>query len=89
MLWDVSLMKFIYEVTQNSFQDNVHQFGKRGLLNMDSRGIPADARIKIEKMFHLVEKGEIEPIILKAELDRWNAFDDYQDRFLSIFKRGH
>ena len=53
---------------------------------MDSRGVPADARLRIEGLFKLVAKGELEPSELKAELDRWNVFEDYQDRFFSIFR---
>jgi hypothetical protein len=87
MLWDVSILKFIYEITQRSVGENVRQLNRRGLLNIDSSGVPADARLGIENLFAMVEKGELEPSELKAELDRWNVFDEYQDRFLSIFKR--
>ena len=87
MLWDVSILKFIYEITQRSVAENVRQLNQRGLLNMDSSGLPADARMRIEKLFELVEKGELEPADLKTELDRWNVFDEYQDRFFAIFKR--
>lgn len=86
-LWDVSILKFIYEITQRSVGDNVRQLNQRGLLQMDARGLPADARIRIESLFELVEKGEMEPSDLKAELDRWNVFEEYQDRFFNIFKR--
>jgi hypothetical protein len=89
MLWDVSILKFIYEITQRSVGENVRQLNRRGLLKVDSSGVPAEARLRIETLFELVEKGELEPSELKAELDRWNVFDEYQDRFLSIFKRKH
>jgi hypothetical protein len=85
MLWDVSIMKFIYEITSHSVMDNVRQLNRRGLLNVDSSGVTADARMRIERLFELVKKGEMEPSDLKAELDRWNVFEEYQDRFLSIF----
>jgi hypothetical protein len=88
-LWDVSILKFIYEITQRSVMHNVQQLGQRGLLNVDSSGLPADARIRIEGLFKLVEKGELEPSELKSELDRWNVFEEYQDRFFSMFKRKH
>jgi hypothetical protein len=89
MLWDVSILKFIYEITQRSVVSNVQQLGQQGLLKMDSSGLPADARIRIETLFKSVENGEMEPSDLKAELDRWNVFDEYQDRFLAIFKKKH
>lgn len=84
-LWDVSLMKFIYEMTRSSIADNLQQMGSRGLLDRDARGIPADTRIRIEKLFESAHKGDIEPRELKEELDRWGVFDDYEDRFFALF----
>jgi len=86
-LWDVSLMKFIYEMTRSSLQNNLLQMGSRGLLDIDSGGIPADARVRIDELFKKVYKGENEPSELKAELDRWNLFEEYEDRFFNIFKK--
>jgi len=86
-LWDISILKFIYEITQRSVGDNVRQLNQRGLLNMDASGLPSDARLSIEGLFKLVEKGDLEPAELKTELDRWNVFEEYQDRFFNIFKR--
>jgi hypothetical protein len=86
-LWDVSLMKFIYEVTRSSVGNNVRDFGSRGLLHMDRSGIPGEARLRIEQLFAKVEAGEIEPRELKDELDRWDVFEEYQDRFLGLFRK--
>jgi hypothetical protein len=86
-LWDVSILKFIYEITRRSVGENVRQLNQQGLLNIDSSGLPSDARIRIEGLFKLVEKGEMEPADLKTELDHWNVFEEYQDRFFSVFKR--
>ena len=86
-LWDVSLMKFIYEVTRSSLQNNLRQMGTRGLLDTDAGGIPADVRLRIEELFTRVFRGEYEPYELKAELDRWGLFEEYEDRFLAVFKK--
>jgi len=86
-LWDVSLMKFIYEVTRSSLPDNLEQLGSRGLLNMDAAGIPVDARLRIDGLFARVTRGESEPSELKDELNRWGLFEEYQDRFFNIFKK--
>ncbi len=86
-LWDVSLMKFIYEITRSSMQDNLSQLRSRGLLDVDARGVPMDARVKIEELFKKLSQGEIEPRELRDELERWNLFDEYQDRFFSVFRR--
>lgn len=86
-LWDVSLMRFIYEITGNSVQDNLRQMGARGLLNIDSNGIPADARIRIEELFRMAYAGQCDPRELKDELDHWGIFENYQDRFLGLFRK--
>ncbi|MCR4392832.1 MAG: hypothetical protein NUV31_00515 [Dehalococcoidales bacterium] len=87
LLWDVSILKFIYELTERSVRENFFQLSQRGLLNIDASGVPSDARLRIEGMFQLVERGEIEPADLKTELDRWGVFEEYQDRFFALFKR--
>ena len=87
-LWDVSLMKFIYELTRSSLSDNLLQMRTRGLLDMDASGITADVRLRIDEMFAKVSRGEYEPHELKAELDRWGLFEEYEDRFLTIFRKG-
>lgn len=87
LLWDVSILKFIYELTERSVGENFFQLSQRGLLNIDASGVPTDARLRIEGMFQLVESGEIEPADLKTELDRWGVFEEYQDRFFALFKR--
>lgn len=86
-LWDVSIMKFIYEITRSSVPDNLKQMGKRGFLKMDAAGIPADARAQIEELFGQVARGESRPGKLRDELEHWGLFEEYQDRFLDIFKK--
>lgn len=86
-LWDVALIKFAFEMTSRSLGDNVNQMGARGLFETDSRGVPAEVRQRIESIFHQVMRGEFDPRALKAELDRWGLFEEYEDRFLSLFKK--
>jgi hypothetical protein len=85
-LWDVSLMKFIYDLTASSVAHNVAELGSRGLLGSE-RGLPRAARARLEEMFASVRSGDLDPRELKAELDRWGAFEEYEDRFLSLFRR--
>jgi hypothetical protein len=85
--WDVSLLKFIYEMTRSSLPDNLTQLGSRGLLDIDSKGVPMDARVRIEGLFQKVASGEVEPHELRDELERWGLFGEYEDRFLNIFHR--
>ncbi len=84
-LWDVSLLKFIYEVSSRSAPGNIAQLGSRGLLGM-SRGIPVGARQSIEEMFGQVARGEIQAHELESELNRWGAFEEFQDRFFAIVR---
>ncbi len=86
-LWDVSLLKFIFEMTRHSLSSNVFELGRRGLLDVDNKGVPLDARLSIERLFTLVRNGELDPSALKVELDRWGLFDEYEDRFLSLFRK--
>ncbi|MBA7590900.1 hypothetical protein ES708_33043 [subsurface metagenome] len=85
--WDVSLMKFIYEMTRSSLRNNLQQMGASGLLDIDAGGIPVEARLRIDELFGKVSSGESEPHELQAELDRWNLFEEYEDRFFNIFKK--
>lgn len=88
MLWDVSLLKFIYEFTAASAASNAGDLSARSLLDPDPQaGIPRAGIVRIEGMFREVEAGGLEPAVLKQELDRWDVFDRYQDRFLGLFRR--
>lgn len=86
-LWDVSLLKFIYEMARNSMANNLLQLRSRGLLDMDASGVPLDAKLRIEELLERVSKGKIAPGKLKDELDRWGLFEEYQDRFFAIFRK--
>jgi hypothetical protein len=86
-LWDVSLLKFTYELTKSSVQRNVAELERYGLLKVDTTGIPKDARNHIEELF---EKTRRDPALvseLAAELKRWGLFHEYEDRFLNLFKK--
>jgi hypothetical protein len=86
-MWDIALIKFIFEMTQRSVDHNARQMSARGLMTMDAKGIPADARARIEGLFLQAAAGDIDPDSLKDELDRWNVFLEYEDRFLSLFRK--
>ncbi|MBI4333997.1 MAG: hypothetical protein HY673_22265 [Chloroflexi bacterium] len=87
-LWDVSILKFIFSLTRGSVPGHVEEMGRRGYFDVDRRGLPAGARQRIEEMFTMVKEGRLEPGALKTELDRWGVFDEYEDRFLALFRRG-
>jgi hypothetical protein len=86
-LWDLSILKFIYEYTSASLASNVNEIQSMGLLESDPRvDVPRGAVQKIEELFRQVEQG-LDPKILHQELTRWGLFDHYQDRFLTLFRR--
>jgi hypothetical protein len=85
-LWDVSLLKFIYEVSTRSAPNNIAQLGSRGMLGMSHGGVPVGARQVIEEMFGQVARGELKPYELEQELERWGAFKEYQDRFFAVVR---
>ena len=87
-LWDVALLKFIYEFTSSSAIQNVQELQSSGLLEPQPHrgGVPRAAIQQIEQLFQDVERGG-NPEVLKRELDRWGLFQDYEERFLSLFKR--
>jgi len=60
-MWDVALIKFIFEMTQRSVGHNARQMNARGLLTMDDKGIPADARARIEGLFLQAVAGDVNP----------------------------
>jgi len=87
-LWDVALLKFIYEYTAASVASNVGDLEGRGLLETDPlSGLPRAANQSIDSMFRRVESGVGDAQELKEELDRWGVFDRYEDRFLRLFRR--
>jgi hypothetical protein len=85
-LWDVSLMKFIFELTRYSLNNNMREMGERGLFNTDAAGIPFDIRLRIEELFNCVQQRTADPAQLKHELDSWGLWETYQDRFLAMFR---
>jgi hypothetical protein len=85
--WDVSLIKFTYELTRKSLYSNVAEFQARGLLDIDKGGLPIEARQHIEELFARARHDPSQATELARELRRWGVFEEYQDRFFAIFSR--
>ena len=87
-LWDVALLKFIYEFTSRSAVENAQELRSRGMFDPSpsAGGLPQAAVQGIERMFRQVEQGR-DPEELRREIDRWGAFEFYEDRFLNLFRR--
>jgi len=85
-LWDVSLLKFIYEITARSAPGNAAQLWQRGLLSMTPGGLPSGVRKHIDEMFRQVADRDIPVWQLERELNRWGVFEEYQDRFFALVR---
>ncbi len=86
-LWDVSLLKFTFELTRSSVRSNLTELKNRGFLRMDCEGVPEDARAHIEELFKMTERDHSYAAQLASELKHWGLLDQYQDRFLRIFRK--
>ena len=84
-LWDVSLMKFIFDLTNSSGPKNAEDFMRSDRMKIDN-GVPMDARLRIEESLRLVRNGNLDPVVLHKELEAWQLFDEYQDQFFRVLK---
>lgn len=97
-LWDVSLMKYIQKLILKSvIESQIPYYENKGYLRMDERGfaaitrnlegLPIVVQNEIEEMFTEVKSGNLDPSVLKRELDSWGVFRSYEDRFFDLFRR--
>jgi hypothetical protein len=49
--------------------------------------LPASVKDKIEKLFEQAKSDITKANELKSELDKWNAYKEYEDRFLDLFRK--
>lgn len=84
--WQISLMKFIFDLTRLSVHRNVAEMHSMGLFDR-VQGVPRFVREEIEGLFRAVEGGQITPSELGSKLQSYNLFEHYQDRFFALFNR--
>lgn len=65
-------------------QDEIEKIKKS--LGLSTK-LPASAIEKIEKLFKEARQNIAKATELKKELDNWNVYKDYEDRFLDLFKK--
>lgn len=65
-------------------QDEIEKIKKS--LGLSTK-LPASAIEKIEKLFQEAKQNIAKATELKKELDNWNVYKDYEDRFLDLFKK--
>jgi len=49
--------------------------------------LPQSVRMRVEKLFSEAKKDLSKANELKNELDKWNAYKEYEDKFLDLFKK--
>jgi predicted ATP-grasp superfamily ATP-dependent carboligase len=49
--------------------------------------LPESARRRIDRLFFVARRDLSKATELKKELDKWNVYDTYEDRFLDLFKK--
>lgn len=96
-LWDVSLMKYVQDLLIKSvIKSQLPYYKNKGYLRQDKEGysitrnldgLPLFVQNEIESMFQEVKSGDLDPSILKRELDNWGVFPAYEDRFFNLFKK--
>jgi len=84
--WQISLLKFIFDLTRSSLRRNVQELARMGLFER-IEGIPRFVREEIEGLFRAVERGELSVNELGSRLRSYGVFEYYQDRFFALFKR--
>lgn len=55
--------------------------------SLEKEEVPNYVMQKIERLFKEVEADREKAPLLKAELDRWNLYELYEDRFLDLFRK--
>jgi uncharacterized protein len=62
---------------------------EEGVTPSTEESVPQSIRLHVEKLFREAEfdRSYKSKMKLKEELDKWNLFDEYLDRFLDLFKK--
>ncbi|MCK4532783.1 hypothetical protein KAU39_03270 [bacterium] len=84
--WQISLMKFIIELSMRSFPGNVTELEERGFfgqMGKDKKNISTE----IEQLFKDVQENKTSIYQLGKKLRQYGSFKDYEDRFFSLFRK--
>ncbi len=84
--WQISLMKFIMDMTRSSLHKNITELSSKGMFDR-VHGIPRFVRNEIEELFGKTEQGQISVDELGSRLRSYGLFEQYQDRFFTLFHK--
>jgi hypothetical protein len=84
--WDVCLVRFFWQMIQNSMQANIQEMNERRMFEL-REGVPMGVRDQIEQAFTAAERDSAMIKPLGRLLQQHGVFDRYQDRFFALVKR--
>ncbi|MEI6165864.1 MAG: hypothetical protein WCS52_01585 [bacterium] len=79
--WEVSLLKMMFEVSNNSFQANVREMESHRMFTPN-----AGLRFEIETEFQLAGRQPARITELGNKLQKHGLFPEYEDRFFALIK---
>lgn len=82
--WSLALMKFTLDEAANSFPGHVRDLERRGMFSPD-RGEGARRRREVEALFDCARRDRSVIEALGRKLREHGLFEEYEDRFLSLF----
>ncbi len=83
--WDVCLLKFMFDVIQDSAAFNVNELGQRKLFD-DVNGVPKWIRVEIEDSFLKASRDSSMISQLMEKLKKYSLFEEYEDRFFALVR---
>ena len=83
--WDVCVVKLFWEVIRQSTAPNIRELQKQRMFD-DDGGVPRGVRNELEDAFTAASKDPSQIETLAHKLQRYNLFEEYQDRFFSLVK---
>ncbi|MFC2060947.1 hypothetical protein ACFLUV_00375 [Elusimicrobiota bacterium] len=83
--WQISMMKFIVDMTLRSAGENMSDLEDKGLFP-DEYGVPEYIRNKIKYLFKEAKKDKTRVSELGKLLNDNGLFKEYEDRFFKLFK---
>ena len=85
---DEQVSNFLEYIKETKDMDKIEEYADNtGEDSTVHNQLPGSARENIEKLFREVKIDPSKAALLKNELDRWNVYHEYEDRFLDLFKR--
>lgn len=81
-LWEISLVKIMFEVIKKSFKGNVSDLTERGFFRTEQER----KKTEIEILFSEAAENRQYIDELAERLKEYNLFEEYEERFFSFFK---